>query len=169
LLLLPPSADYKESYLEALAEYHAEGRHLDLDAGLLATDFETFVRDLVDRSDPCRVRPGRVPESVLWMIDRGAYIGRVSIRHELNEQLLRIGGHIGYEVRPGMRRRGHGTRALRLALDEARKLGLCRVLLTCDPENIASRKIIERNGGRLEDAVPKGGEHMRRYWIDLDR
>jgi predicted acetyltransferase len=103
------------------------------------------------------------------MIDRGAYIGRVSIRHELNEQLLRIGGHIGYEVRPGMRRRGHGTRALRLALDEARKLGLRRVLLTCDPENIASTKIIERNGGRLEEDVPKGGERVRRYWIDLDR
>jgi predicted acetyltransferase len=71
------------------------------------------------------------------------------------------GGHIGYSVRPSARRRGHATEALRQAIPRARSLGLPRLLLTCLETNVASRKVIERNGGVYEDT--RNG--TRRYWI----
>ncbi|HWG85404.1 MAG TPA: GNAT family N-acetyltransferase, partial [Deinococcales bacterium] len=79
-----------------------------------------------------------------------------------------VGGHIGYEVRPSRRREGHGREALRVALQEARKLGLRRALVTCNASNPGSRRIIEANGGILEDEreVQDYGR-VRRYWIDL--
>jgi predicted acetyltransferase len=165
--LVPPSTAYRDSYLEALAELHAEGRHLNLDRDRLAQDFSGFVRSLLDRADPAKTPPARVPDTVLWLVDGDEYIGRVSIRHTLDDYLLLMRGHIGYEIRPSRRCRGYGTRALALALPEARKLGLARVLLTCDPANTASRRTIERNGGRLENEIEAEGETVRRYWIDI--
>lgn len=165
--LVPPSTAYRDSYLEALAELHAEGRRLDLDPDRLAQDFPGFVRSLLDRADPVKTPPGRVPDTVLWLVDGDEYIGRVSIRHTLDDYLLLMRGHIGYEVRPSRRRKGYGMHLLGMALREARKLGLDRVLLTCDPANTASRKIIERSGGQMENEIEAEGETIRRYWIDV--
>jgi predicted acetyltransferase len=91
------------------------------------------------------------------------YLGTVAIRHELTPELLVDGGHIGYHVSPAWRRQGHATRMLAAGLNEARRLGLSRVLLTCDPDNEASRKVIVANGGRPGETL---GEDVR-YWIDL--
>ena len=110
---------------------------------------------------------GYVPETRLWLIEDGKYIGSVNIRHSLTPHLLGVGGHIGYNIRPSMRNKGYGTAILRLALPYARALGLERVLLTCDETNIGSKKIIEANGGVLENKVsnPAGGPDKLRYWI----
>jgi predicted acetyltransferase len=80
---------------------------------------------------------------------------------------MRIGGHIGYEIRPTQRKRGYGKLILRLALQEARALGIDRALLTCDCTNAASRRIIEANGGMLEDELQQGdGKPSKlRFWI----
>jgi len=99
------------------------------------------------------VPPGRVPATFLLAEVDGAIVGRVSIRHELNDYLERFGGHIGYAVRPAHRRRGYGRAILRQSLDVARSVGLSRVLLTCDDTNAASVRIIESCGGLLEDVV----------------
>ena len=99
-------------------------------------------------------------------------IGRVSIRHRLNDFLLRVGGHVGYVVVPEFRRQGHATAMLRLALHFAHdKLGLDDVLVTCDDDNIGSIKTIENNGGVLENVVggPDVEKPKRRYWIDVRR
>lgn len=108
----------------------------------------------------------RVPSTFLWITDgdetdRGRVIGFLNLRHALNDNLRADGGHIGYSIRPGRRREGHATRALTLGVDRARALGVDRVLVTCDSENIASARTIERCGGVLAD------EHSgkRRYWI----
>jgi predicted acetyltransferase len=96
-------------------------------------------------------------------------VGRVSIRHRLNDVLLRIGGHIGYVVVPEFRRQGHATAILRLALEFAHDtLGHERVLVTCDDDNIGSIKTIQNNGGVLEDVVSGSDleKPKRRYWID---
>ena len=98
----------------------------------------------------------------------GQIVGRTSIRHELNEFLAREGGHIGYCVLAEHRRRGYATEILRQSLVIVRSLGVERVLVTCDDDNIGSATVIERCGGVFEsltenrenDEVPK-----RRYWI----
>lgn len=165
--LITPSADYQESFLEALREFQIEGRNLHLDAKVLARDFDTFLQDMRSRLIPNQ--PGRVPENVYWLVDGDKFIGRAALRHRLNPQLNQIGGHIGYEIRPSQRRRGYGKMLLRLALPYARELGLNRVLITCDDTNIGSAKIIEANGGKLENIIILGGRAtpVRRYWITL--
>ncbi len=169
LTLVPPTVTYRDSYLAAAREFAAEERYRHADVEQVRADFPGFVARLRAQSDPANIGPGRVAETVLWLVQGDEYIGRVSIRHTLNEWLRRIGGHIGYEIRPSRRRQGHGTQILRLALPYARTLGLARVLVTCDADNVGSRRIIEANGGQFENAVVEQGRNVRklRYWIDL--
>lgn len=115
-----------------------------------------------------RLPPGHVPATFLFAFVGPSIVGRVSIRHALNEVLERVGGHIGYVVVPASRRCGYATTMLRLALQIARdELGIRRVLVTCDDDNIGSIKTIEKNGGVLEDIVVIDGSDTpkRRYWI----
>ncbi len=113
---------------------------------------------------------GRVPDSVFFLLDqdRDRLLGAVNIRHYLNDSLLKEGGHIGDGIRPSERRKGYGTELVRLALIECRKLGIDRVLMTCDKDNEASAKTIIRNGGVLENEfVNSDGGLEQRYWITL--
>jgi predicted acetyltransferase len=91
------------------------------------------------------------------------------LRQTLTSDLEEFGGHIGYDIRPSERRRGYGTQILRLTLDKAHRLGLKRVLVTSDSANIASWRIIEKNGGVLHsEAISQHtGELLRKYWIEL--
>lgn len=167
--LVRPDERFRESFLDALAEFRGEGRYLDAASDAVGEDFAGYVRQLDDAARGENLAPGLVPYSTFWLVDRDQYIGRLSIRHELNEWLRTIGGHIGYDIRPTRRREGLGMRQLQLGLVEARKLGLERVLLTCDADNTGSRKIIEGNGGVLEDEVLDSatGKMKLRFWIDL--
>jgi predicted acetyltransferase len=114
--------------------------------------------------------PGQVAATFLAADVAGRLVGRVSIRHELNDYLFQVGGHIGYGVRPAFRRRGYATAMLRQALVVTAGLGIARALVTCDDENRASVSVIERCGGVLENVVPVGdGPPKRRYWIDPAR
>src|SRR5262245_60743207 len=166
--LTRPSVDYETSYLAAVREFQKEGRYSDVDVRLVADDFAAFVERLLRRAtdDPGE---GRVRETIFWLIDEGEFIGRVSIRHQLNARLEKLGGHIGYEIRPTKRLRGYGTQILALALPEAQKLDIKRALVTCDATNIGSRKIIEANGGVLWDELRLIGRYVpvRRYWIGV--
>ena len=174
--LVPPSATFKESFLEALREYKADDGHdvrsrRNREAPIreLEHDFDAYVLQEVAAARGEGLPEGYVPETTLWLVDDGAFIGSVSIRHELTERLRTVGGHIGYDIRPSMRGRGYGTAILRLALPEARALGISRALVTCDATNEASRKIIEKNGGVLEDRTidPETGMDKLRFWIDI--
>jgi predicted acetyltransferase len=113
----------------------------------------------------------RVPQSYYWYVKDGRIVGRIRLRHRLNDRLEQKGGHIGYDVRPSEWGKGHATRMLLQVLDIARVEGFQRVLLTCDEENVASARVIEKCGGVLQDTIvsPKSGKPHRRYWIDLAR
>ena len=162
--LVRPTPVLKLSYLSAIDEFHGEGRYLGIDTKALANPqrFGAFVADrlgLANGGTPGG--PYRVPETVLWYVDGSTFIGHVSIRHELTEWLFEQGGHIGYDVRPSARLRGHATAMLRASLPFALELHIDPALVTCLVENVGSRKVIERCGGVLDD-IRQG---RRRYWI----
>jgi len=169
-VLLEPTEQYRDEFLAAEREFAAAGgeRIYDHRHDLIG-DFPTYVQQLIGDQGRQPPEPARVPSSVFWLIDGEAYVGRVNLRHRLNSRLRRLGGHIGYEIRPSWRGRGFGTLALRLGLERARGLGLRRVLLVCADDNLASRRIIEANGGVLEGIfrVREFTAPVRRYWIDL--
>lgn len=177
LMLVEPSVEYRDSYIEALREHQAQGRfldnrHVDNDVSGLVRDFGRLVRSLRGAADPANVKPGFVPETFFWLIERetNQLAGRSSIRHALSDEpTLRDIGHIGYDIRPSRQGRGYGTVILGLTLAEARRLGMGRVLVTCDSNNARSKAIIEHWGGVFERAVPlQGREFTRlRYWIDI--
>ena len=142
--LVRPSLRYYGSFLVADAESTAEG------TGRGVTDEVGFAALLarVEQYATGRALPhGRVRETMLWLVDGDVYLGRISIRHELTDDLRRVGGHIGYDVRPSRRRQGLGTRMLALALPHAAALGVDPALVTCDDNNVPSRRMIERFGG----------------------
>jgi predicted acetyltransferase len=102
-----------------------------------------------------------VTATSLWIVEDDEVLGRVSLRHALTPFLLEMAGHIGYAVRPSARRRGVATRALALTLPHAAARGIDPALVTCDVTNIGSRKVIEANGGVLEDE--RNGK--LRFWV----
>lgn len=163
-----PSEAYKESFIAAVREFQAEGRALEFDVETLGAQFASYVRWLRAKHEKTQV--GRIPEMICWLVEDGEFIGRASIRHDLTTSTEQIGGHISYEIRPSKRRRGYGTLILKLALDEARQIGLRRALVTCDDDNIGSAKIIEANGGQLQDVIDVDGHpaRVRRYWIEIE-
>ena len=131
--------------------------------------FSDYLVILADREAGRNLPIDRVPDTVLYGFLGDEVIGRISIRHVLNEFLLNIGGHIGYGVLAEYRRKGFAKSMLRQALPMAKQLGLNRVLLTCDDNNIGSIRTIEACGGILENTVDAGeGKPLkRRYWIEL--
>ncbi|MGZ4600581.1 MAG: GNAT family N-acetyltransferase [Oryzihumus sp.] len=167
--LVRPHVRYHRSFLDTARELEAEGNGGFLDLGRHPLDtlegeagFAAYVHELLAKALPETPRPAdHVPDTVLWVVDGEQMLGRVSIRHSLTPFLLEVGGHIGYAVRPSARRRGHASAALRLALAVAHDLGIDPALLTCDEDNTASRLVIERAGGRLDDV--RAGK--RRYWL----
>lgn len=112
---------------------------------------------------------GWVPGTTRFLVRNGRILGLFNLRHRLTDNLQRFGGHVGYSVRPSERRTGCGTLLLEAAKDLARELAIERLLLTCDPANIASVGVIERCGGVFEDRTyEESVEHeVCRYWIPL--
>jgi predicted acetyltransferase len=155
--------EFGSEALHGSGSWHGEGGALDLTrAGCAA-----FVAMLLPYADPATEIPAdRVHCDYFWITDDDGsgpeVIGFLGLRHRLNAWLFEEGGHIGYSIRPSRRRQGHASAALALGVRRAAELGIDRVLVTCDEDNVASARTIERNGGVHEDS--RNGK--RRYWID---
>ena len=152
LVLVEPCGKYLESYLEA----REEGR----ENGMASDDFSSApAGELLKRYDDFRcgrdLPPGWVAVDYYWLVDedKNRFIGEIGIRHGLTEALRRYGGHIGYAVRPSEWNKGHGTLMLGLALEKARDLGITTAMITCDDDNAASARVMEKNGFTLLDRV----------------
>ena len=169
-----PDLSLHASFVEAMREFAAEGRGTPQDDSMIGYEIRTYgatwnstggFAAYLDRlradAREDAVRPGRVPSTTFWWCEDDAYLGRIAIRHRLNDWLLEVGGNIGYDVRPSARRLGHATAMLRAVLPETKRLGIDPALITCDVDNVASRKVIEHAGGVLEDE-----RHGKlRYWV----
>ena len=153
--LIKPCERYLLSYLEACREL----KSADISANTFHNpdDFFEWKDNIFQRfeknSQGTDLPEGYVPMTTYWLVDELNYIGSGSIRHYLNENLKKFGGHIGYFIRPTFWNMGYGTLQLRLLLLKANELGIDNALLTCDVENHASARIMEKNGGKRIDEI----------------
>jgi predicted acetyltransferase len=133
--------------------------------------FAAYVQVLADAEHGGGLPERHVPSTLLFGFVDGEIVGRLMLRHSLNDFLFRVGGNIGYVVVPPHRGHGYAALMLKQGLDLARSMGLPKVLLTCDPDNVASRRVIEKCGGEFEDTYvgPEAPAGKRRYWIALPR
>lgn len=173
IALTRPTVDLFASWAEAVAEFggvHIAGSGLQPPVLGEPPVLDLLIEKARSFADTSRATPeGLVHNDLYWLTDDAEVVGFVSIRHELNDFLLAVGGHVGYAVRPSRRRRGYAHAALALALERCRELGIERVLVTCDDDNVGSYRTIEAAGGVLENVVPSnedGAPPKRRYWIE---
>ena len=169
--LVYPQARYLASYAEAYAEEQASD-----DPEKMLKEPETAIECAENERKGEGLPEGWVPATTLWLVDGDRFLGRVNSRHRLVPHLMQFGGHIGYMIRPSERGKGYGNLQLALALDYCREhlrdtIDGGKVLVTCDDDNIRSAKVIEANGGMLENKVEnfEFGRTVltRRYWIEL--
>lgn len=171
LELVAPSIDLADACRACEAAFSAHG---EVFLGHKADDWPAYVRICAEEAAGRPSAPGRVPQAV-YILTRVApdgsrvALGVSKLRYSLTPKLEDVGGHIGYAIRPDERGKGYGTLILALTLPYARALGLERVLLTCDADNIRSARVIARNGGVLtsEGHSPLRGARVCRYWIAL--
>lgn len=169
--LLKLAYEYKEQLFEMLEEWKNDivVNHTDMSPrAIWVNDFHNFdyyLKNLNVKEE----KNGRVPDTTLFCLDkdRNILVGAVNIRYYLNDELLKTGGHIGDGIRPRERRKGYATAMIALALEECKKLGINKVLMCCDKNNIGSAKSIIKNGGVLENEVEENGHIVQRYWIQL--
>ena len=167
LLLRPPREDDEAAF--AAAHAAMAGERFVFGIGYRpGMPWAAYLAELEERRHGRNLPSRAVPGTFLVADVAGEIVGRASIRFQLNDFLLREGGHIGYGVLPQHRRRGYATEILRQSLVIARAAGVGRVLVTCDEDNLGSRTVIERCGGQLEsvDDAGDGTPSIRRYWID---
>ncbi|MBI3231584.1 MAG: GNAT family N-acetyltransferase [Candidatus Doudnabacteria bacterium] len=170
--LVLPSVKYKKSFLEDFLK-HSEMQDEHSLTGIpkkqVSKNFPSFIKKLKLQAKGIYPRKGLVPQTVYWLVDDNKFLGKLSIRHALNSHLRKIGGHIGYYIRPSERGKGYGKRILALGLQKAKKLGIKNILITCDITNLKSKKVIESNGGKLAPQVKqdKGLPDKLRYWIKI--
>lgn len=135
------------------------------------TDIAEWISQMEANKDWKTIQAGWVPGIQYLAVIEGTVVGMLNLRLSLNDYLLNYSGHIGYSVRPSCRGNGYGSEMLRLALVEAKKSGLTKILVTCADDNSGSVKVIENNHGIMEDKRldQRNGQLNRRYWFDLTK
>lgn len=162
--------EYKQAYLLSIKKVE-EGLIKKHDLMFKNPDEVDIIQESKDNRDQSKLPVNYVPSYDYFAVDNDKFIGIIHIRIRLTEKLLMYGGHIGYAVNPKYWNMGYGKRILKLGLEKYKDLiEESKVLITCDDDNIGSYKIIEANGGKLENKVENedNGETFltRRYWID---
>lgn len=175
--LVPPSKKFEESWLATISECRQESPDLTGPGlGVFMVDqcnpenIEDYIQLTKNYSNGEDLPEGWVPCTNFWLVDDSEFIGAISFRRELNDQLSEFGGHLGYFIRPSKRDQGHGTQMLQLALERIRNTTqLQRVMITCNENNQRSQAVIEKNGGVFErhSKIEHDGEKVRIYWVVL--
>ena len=173
--LIDPCVELADECIDFLQEFDTAGENeIDGAGPFKNTGSKAFAKQVQrarDQSEGRNLPDGYVPGSTYWLVRGRRILGTCNLRHELNNKLRAFGGHIGYSVRPSERNKGYATLMLKLALEKARELGIERALVTCEKDNIASVRVIEKNGGVLdsENIADQTGKMTQRYWIELSK
>ena len=167
LVLVKGEEKYRRQISEMMDEWTMTGEKI-IPYAIRKTDYHDFEKYLasLEVTEP---QEGLVPDSTYFCFDtdRNVIVGAVNIRHCLNERLLLNGGHIGVGIRPSERKKGYATAMITLALEKCRELGIRKVLMVCDRDNVGSAKSIINNGGILENEIVVDGVAEQRYWINI--
>lgn len=169
LNLIKPDLSLKDDFLEMIAEFRAKSEFF-VYHDLAMINFSDYLADIEASEKGNQLKPGYVPQTTFWLVlDNQTILGESRLRHYLTPTLELEGGHIGYAIRPSQRLKGYGTQILASTRIEAAKLGLSRVLVTCDADNIGSQKIILANGGLFdgENLSPHSKNWVHRYWVPV--
>lgn len=169
--IIKPTLEYADDIMAYRKEFIESGDSMDGCGKLRSCETaEEWFREIERYSNAITCPTDRVPSYtyIALRLSDHRIVGICDLRHHINHPVLSLwGGHIGYSVRPNERRKGYGKEMLRLVLNEARALGLERVMITCYSDNIASEKTIIANGGVFEKDVIVDNEVIKRYWIEL--
>ena len=150
--------DYKEEFVLNNEIIHGAANMTDLSI----PEWVEFTENTKKKES---LTPGFVTAHTFFALDNNKIVGIINARHELNDYLLNFGGHIGYSVRKSERRKGYGKKMLNYTSEFLFSLGLEKILITCDKNNIASKRTIESCGGVLENEVVDESRTTLRYWI----
>ncbi len=166
LFLVEPNMKYQKSFENYVLKYRKiNDEHYFNKYKKALEDFQNYLADLYKYSKGIDLPQGEVTTSVFWLIDNEEVVGVVRIRH----QEIECAGHIGYDISPDYRNSGYGFQILKLALEKANEIGIDEVILTCNINNVASRKIIEKNNGKLLGTIldEEEKEYLYKYSITL--
>jgi predicted acetyltransferase len=167
-VLISPSDQYQQEFLEMVADYQQAGESYSQHQ-LAQQDFAAYLAQVRNDAQGIGLPAGYAPMSSFWLVKDRGIVGESRLRHYLTPALEVEGGHIGYAIRPSERGKGYGTLILALTLAQARSLGLQRIRVTCDTDNLASVRVIEKNGGQLagQTISTRTGKPIFQYWIAL--
>ncbi len=160
----------ENSFMNALKDWEGEDLSwftFDWREGI---DFHDHLERLELNKKGVDLPAGFVANTMFYGFLGDKIIGRVHVRHELNDYLLERGGHIGYALAPRFRNQGLSFEMVSGVLGYIKDtLELEKILITCSQENFASIRIIQRLGGVLENTFhdKKSGERVCRFWLDL--
>ena len=166
--LCRPSIGLQNEYISYYEEWIKSGEELEgmapWEISRDPADFHRMIESLLNNEKVEYLPRGGVPFSTYWLVtDSGRVVGSVNIRHSLTTF-----GHIGYGIRPSERRKGYATKLLALSLLKARELGIEKVLVICNKDNVGSKKTIRNNGGiQGSSYTDENGNVLLRFWIDL--
>ncbi|MDO8490079.1 MAG: GNAT family N-acetyltransferase [bacterium] len=166
LKLVLPCRKYLSSYLSALQEFSHEGKPIaDVRVDLLkkAKDFPTYIKRISDDRQGKNLDANWVPATLFWAVLGDKAIGRLHLRHCLPKH----GGHIGYAIKPSERGKGFAKKMLNLGLKKAKQIGIKKVYITCDKDNLASKAVIKANGGLLAKKYTKNRVKRLAFWIAI--
>lgn len=158
--LVEPNNEYKKSFENYVLAYKKiNDIHYINKYKKALENFDEYLNDLYNYSKGIDLLQGEVITSTFWLIDKDEVVGVTRIRH----QEVEYAGHIGYDISPAYRNKGYGTQILKLALERAAKIGIKKAIVNCNIDNIASKKIIEKNNGELLGTIFDEEENVNLY------
>jgi predicted acetyltransferase len=164
-----PSVQFASAFMAMLDDFDANDPHNTEFYAPARSNFSAYIQSLLDEEAGRNLPEGYVPCTHRWLVSSGGkVVGVTRLRHNIDTPFLaEHGGHIGYDVAPSERRKGYGRLALSVALREARRIGLGRVLLYAAEDNAPSKATIERAGGQLEctSFSEFWNERLCKYWL----